>query len=88
VVLLKLGIPPLFRTLLFIPFLIAAQGVYMGLFKTCGIMAARGMRGTDDGAEKIADPEERARVWKLGRMVLVVTVGTAIALTALVALLP
>ena len=33
VVLLKLGIPPLFRTLLFLPFLVAANGVYMGLYK-------------------------------------------------------
>jgi len=33
VVLLKLGLSPLVRTLLFIPFLAAANGVYMGLYK-------------------------------------------------------
>ena len=33
VVLLKLGLPPLWRTLLFLPFRVAANGVYMGLFK-------------------------------------------------------
>jgi len=33
VVLLKLGLSPVIRTVLFIPFLAAANGVYMGLYK-------------------------------------------------------
>ena len=51
-------------------------------------MAAQGLRATDEGAEKIANPDERARIWKLGRTVILSAVATAFAMTALVALLP
>lgn len=62
VVLVKLGAPPALRLVLAIPFVIGASGLYMGLFRTCGGLAARGLRDTGDGPTPIVDPEELRRV--------------------------
>ena len=51
-------------------------------------MAARGLRATDQGVERIADPEERARVWQRGRSVIVGALVTAVLSTGLLALVP
>lgn len=86
VLLLKLEVAPLYRLTLFIPFLFASIGVYQGLFKTCSFLAAQGLRDLDDGPEKIANPEERAEVKRLGRRVLAMVVGTATLMTLLLML--
>lgn len=51
-------------------------------------MAAQGLRATDDGVEKIADPTERARVWRRARSVIVGATVTTLVSTVLLALVP
>src|SRR5690242_18101939 len=87
-VLMRLGVAPAYRLVLFVPFLASANAMYMGLFKACGILAAKGMRGTDEGAERIADPSERRATAVLGRKVLLSAFATAGLMTFLLMLLP
>ena len=51
-------------------------------------MAARGLRVTDDGVQKIANPEQRAETWRIGRQVIVGAFTTALLATAFVVLMP
>ena len=51
-------------------------------------MASRGLRGTEDGVEKIANPEERAQTQRIGRFVIASTLSTAAVATLFVVLLP
>lgn len=66
VALLKLGLSREWRVLVAIPFMVAGQGISSSVCKTCSIMAARGMREGQDGAEKIGSPEERRCIRSLG----------------------
>src|SRR5262245_16913631 len=88
VVLLESGAPAVYRWSLFAPFFAAAFGAYQGLFRTCSFAARQGVRVTDQGEEAVGDPGERARMRREGRRVLLGSVATAAAATALVALLP
>jgi hypothetical protein len=51
-------------------------------------MAARGLRVTDDGVEKVANPQDRAETWRVGRQVLVGAAMTALLATLFVVLIP
>jgi hypothetical protein len=88
VVLLDSGAPALYRWLLFPPFFAAAFGAYQGLFRTCGFAARQGMRLTDHGEEEVGDADERARMRREGRNVLLGSLATAAAATALLVFLP
>jgi hypothetical protein len=43
---------------LFIPFFVGANGIFMGLYRTCTPLAASGLRDLGSGNEKIANPRE------------------------------
>lgn len=62
VVLLKLGAPTPIRLLLAFPFFLGANGLYAGLFRTCSVLALRGLRDNGDGPAPIVDRNELARV--------------------------
>ena len=51
-------------------------------------MAARGLRATEDGVEKVANPQERADTWRVGRQVLLGAAMTALLATLFVVLVP
>lgn len=68
--------------MLVLPFWLSAFLVFQGLFKTCTIMAARGLRDVGDGHEKIASPTVAALMRLRGRRVALLTWFTAIAATA------
>jgi hypothetical protein len=44
---------------LFIPFFAGANGIFMGLYRTCTPLAVRGLRDLGSGPEKIASHPER-----------------------------
>jgi hypothetical protein len=87
-VLLKYDVAPGWRLLLFFPFFIASNALFMGLYRSCGGMAFQGLRQTDDGVEKIANPELRVEAWRMGKRVILSGLCTAAVVTALVALIP
>jgi hypothetical protein len=62
VVLLKLDAPTPFRLLLAVPFFAGANGLYMGLFRTCAGLAVQGLRDNGDGPTPIVDRDELTRV--------------------------
>lgn len=62
VVMLKLGASPALRLALAVPFFVGANGLYMGLFRTCTGLAVQGMRDAGDGPTPIVDRAELARV--------------------------
>ncbi|MEO5731761.1 MAG: hypothetical protein ABI134_28280 [Byssovorax sp.] len=62
VVLLKLGAPTPSRLLLAVPFFLGANGLYAGLFRTCSVLAMRGLRDNGDGPTPIVDRNELTRV--------------------------
>ena len=88
VVLRETGVAPVYRSVLFIPFFASAFGAYQGLFRTCTVAARQGVRVTDQGEEVVADPAERGRMRAEGRKILLRSLATAAAATALVVLLP
>jgi hypothetical protein len=88
VVLLDSGAPAAYRWLLFAPFFAAAFGAYQGLFRTCSFAARQGVRLTDHGQEEVGSAEERARIRREGRNVLLGSIATAAAATAILVLLP
>ncbi|MFS8066710.1 MAG: hypothetical protein ACMG6S_10095 [Byssovorax sp.] len=62
VVMLKLGASPAQRLVLAVPFVVGANGLYMGLSRTCTTLAAQGLRDGGDGPTPIVDRAELARV--------------------------
>lgn len=70
VVMLKLGASPAQRLVLAVPFIAGANGLYMGLSRTCSSLAMQGLRDGGDGPTPIVDRDELARV---RRVALVVT---------------
>jgi hypothetical protein len=59
---LELHLPRAALSAVFIPFFIGANGIFMGLYRTCTPLALNGLRDLGHGAEKIADPLERRSV--------------------------
>jgi hypothetical protein len=88
VVLMESGAPAFARAVLFFPFFIAAFGAYQGLFRTCSFAARQGLRLADHGEEVVSSPVERERMRREGRKVVLGSVATAVAATAMVVLLP
>jgi hypothetical protein len=74
--------PPWAYALLVFPFWLSSFLVFQGLFKTCTIMAKRGLRDVGDGSEKIANPAVSALMRLRGRRVWYLTWATAILATA------
>ena len=62
VVMLKLGASPAQRLILAVPFFAGANGLYMGLSRTCSTLAMQGLRDGGDGPTPIVDRDELARV--------------------------
>ena len=69
VVMLKLGASPTQRLVLAIPFIAGANGLYMGLSRTCGSLAMRGLRDGGDGPTPIVDRDELANVRRVALIV-------------------
>jgi hypothetical protein len=84
VLMIEAGLSPVYRALLIVPFAIATNGVTAGLFKTSGVLAARGFRDLGTGKETITSRRELAAMRRRGRRVLVIAAASAIVLTALV----
>jgi hypothetical protein len=82
------GIGAPLRLLLFLPFFAAAFGAYQGLFRTCTKAARDGVRLADHGEEVVVDPAERAQMRRDGRKIVVSSLATAAAATAMMVLLP
>jgi hypothetical protein len=84
VLMIEAGLSPVYRALLIVPFAIATNGVTAGLFKTSGVLAARGFRDLGSGKETITSRRELATIRRRGRRVLLIAAASAILLTALV----
>ena len=61
---------PFFRAVVFLPFLVATNGVLAAFYGTCGLTALAGHRRTTDGAEVVADRAELAAHRRTGAWVL------------------
>jgi hypothetical protein len=83
VLLLNAGAGAACRSLTFVPFLLAAYGIMAALFCTCGFTALAGMRRTNAGPERIADPVERSNVRARGLRVILGSVVIAAVATGL-----
>lgn len=88
VLMLRAGIGTPLRLLLFLPFFVAAFGAYQGLFRTCTAAARQGVRLSDHGEEVVVDAAERARMCRDARKIMVSSLATAAAATAMMVLLP
>lgn len=88
VAMLKLGASAPIRLVLFVPFFFSAIGLFQGLYRTCGFLAAQGMRDVGDGPEKISSRAELARVKQLGRKMFLGSTLSAAAATAVFVALP
>lgn len=62
VLMIEAGLSPVYRVLLIVPFAIATNGVTAGLFKTSGVLAARGFRDLGSGKETITSRRELAAI--------------------------
>jgi hypothetical protein len=80
--------PRSWRLLVFLPAWAAALGFYQVSAKTCVALAARGLKNMDAGDEKITDPRELDQVRAQSRAVHIRSALTAVAVAALLALLP
>lgn len=78
------GAPAYAFGLAFIPFFVASSLGFQSLYRTCTYQASHGTRNLGDGEEPVAHPEERARLARQGRIVWLLTLGTASLATALV----
>jgi len=79
----RFGAPHAAYLALFVPFFAATWSMGQGLQGTCGVLALRGMRDTDDGPEKIMSADEAASVRTASLRTLVVAAAMAAGLTAL-----
>ena len=80
--------PRPWRLLIFLPTWATAIGFFQVRAKTCVALAARGLRNMDTGDEAITNPSELEAVRAQSRSVHIRSVLTAIAVAALLALLP
>src|SRR5689334_3751548 len=71
VVLVRTHAHPALRWGLALPFFWAVLHVSEAMYKTCPVLAARGLREGPDGREPIGDPTERARLRGSGRRLVV-----------------
>jgi hypothetical protein len=83
VILVKSGLHPGLRSVLFVPFFLASNAIAMGLFGICPFRARKGLRETGEGDFPIADRNERQCLATRGLAVAVGAIGFATALTTL-----
>ncbi len=77
------GAPRAWRLALFVPAWIAALDFFQVRARTCVLLASRGVRNMDTGAEPITNPAELTRVRTQARLVHVRSALAAAAVTAL-----
>lgn len=85
VVLVQLHAHPVFRWLLALPFFGAILHIAEAMYRTCPMLAARGMREGEEGSEPIADPNERVVVRGNGQKLLLGSAVLALAAAGLFA---
>jgi hypothetical protein len=88
VVLAKLDAAAGLRWLLAVPFFVAVMYVSEAMYKTCPMLAARGLRDADEGVEPVADPAERASIRNKGLRVVMLSALIAVTAAGLFAQLP
>jgi hypothetical protein len=86
--LMLFGAPRWWRLLVLLPAWGGALGLFQVRAKTCVALAARGLRNMDAGDEAIANPRELDQVRAQSRQVHVRAALSALALTALIVMLP
>jgi hypothetical protein len=88
VALIAFNAPRPWRLLIFLPVWAAAIGFFQVSAQTCVALAARGLKNMDAGDEDITDPTELKAVRAQSRAVHIRAVLTAVAVAALLALVP
>jgi hypothetical protein len=88
VVLARFGVAAHFRWLLALPFFVAVMHLAEAMYKTCPMLAARGVRDTDRGVEPVADPQELASMRGRGRRLVIGSALIAVTAAGLFAQLP
>jgi hypothetical protein len=86
--LIAFNAPRPWRLLIFLPSWASAIGFFQVQAKTCVALAARGLKNMDAGDEPITHPSELEAVRAQSRAVHIRAALTAVAVAALVALLP
>ena len=88
VVLAKLEAATELRWLLALPFFVAVMHVGEAMYKTCPMLAARGLRDAEEGIEPVADPQERASIRSKGLRLVMLSVLIAVTAAGLFAQFP
>jgi hypothetical protein len=84
VVLVKSGIHPGLRSVLFVPFFLASNAIGMGLTGTCPVRARKGLRDMGEGNDMVVpDRGERARLAQRGRTLAIGAASFATSVTVL-----
>jgi hypothetical protein len=79
----KTSIPAGYRAFAFLPFFFAAYGLLAALYRTCGFTAIRGRRLTNQGSERVIDPDALRAQRRLGTRIIMGSAALASAVTAL-----
>ena len=79
----RFGVSTWNRLWLFAPFFLAENAFFQAVHKTCGFSALRGIRHSEDGDERIADPKVRQACQCRGKAQILHSVLSAAALTGL-----
>ena len=88
VVLVQADVHRGWRAILFIPFFLAASGAWQGLFRTCPVMAMKGVRESSGGETPVCWGRDASAAKSAGWMVIGGALATALFSTAVVMLLP
>ncbi len=88
VFLVRSGLPPMYRTVAFLPFAFGSLMFFQAAFRTCILRAFKRQRETRFGVEKVADPEQVKRHLARARAVVLCSLAAASAATALLFVLP
>lgn len=86
--LIAFNAPRPWRLLVFLPAWASAIGFFQVQSKTCVALAARGLKNMDAGDEPITDPTELTQLRAQSRVVHIRSILTALAVAALLMLLP
>jgi len=88
VVLAKLDAATELRWLLALPFFVAVMHVGEAMYKTCPMLAVRGLRDADEGTEPVANPQERASIRSKGLRLVMLSALIAVTAAGLFAHFP
>jgi hypothetical protein len=86
VLMLRLGVDPIYRVLLALPLFSGTYGVYAGLTRVCGFTAMQGKRRTESGTCPVADKTQMNDFRRRGMNVILGSATIAAAATALLVL--